>query len=208
MLRVGLTGSIAAGKSFVSGVLAELGCRVLDADETARQGVEPGSPALREVIAGFGDSVIKSDGTLDRAALGALVFADADKRATLNSILHPFIIAQQDERLREWEAVDPDGIAVVDAALMIESGGYKRFDKLIVVHCRAEVQLERLMTRDKLNRAEAEKRIAAQMPQEEKKKFADYLIDTSDGFEAARRSAVEVYGKLRQDAKSSSVRFA
>ena len=187
------------GKSFVSGVLAELGCRLLDADETAREVVEPGSPALREVIAGFGDSVIKSDGTLDRAALGALVFADADKRATLNSILHPFIIAQQDERLREWEAVDPDGIAVVDAALMIESGGYKRFDKLIVVHCRADVQLERLMTRDKLNRAEAERRIAAQMPQEEKKKFADYLIDTSDGFEAARRSAVEVYGKLRQE---------
>lgn len=205
MLRVGLTGSIAAGKSFVSGVLAELGCRVLDADETARQVVEPGSPALREVIAGFGDSVIKSDGTLDRATLGAIVFADADKRARLNSILHPFIIAQQDERLREWEAVDPDGIAVVDAALMIESGGYKRFDKLIVVHCRADVQLERLMTRDKLNRAEAERRIAAQMPQEEKKKFADYLIDTSDGFESARRSAVEVYGKLCQDANSSSV---
>jgi dephospho-CoA kinase len=205
MLRVGLTGSIAAGKSFVSGVLVELGCHVLDADKTAREVVEPGSPALREVIAGFGDSVIKRDGTLDRAALGAIVFADADKRATLNSILHPFIIAQQDQRLREWEAVDPDGIAVVDAALMIESGGYKRFDKLIVVHCRADVQLERLMTRDKLNRAEAERRIAAQMPQEEKKKFADYLIDTSDGFEAARRSAVEVYGKLRQDAKSFSV---
>jgi dephospho-CoA kinase len=208
MLRVGLTGSIAAGKSFVSGVLAELGCRVLDADETAREVVEPGSPGLREVRAKFGDSVIKGDGTLDRIALGALVFADAGKRATLNSILHPYIIAQQDERLREWEAVDPDGIAIVDAALMIESGGYKRFDKLIVVHCRPDVQLERLMSRDKLNREEAEKRIGSQMPQEEKKKFADYLIDTTDGFEAARRSAVEVWGKLCGEAKkkdSSSV---
>lgn len=199
MLRVGLTGSIAAGKTFVSGVLAELGCRVLDADETAREVVEPGSPALLEVIAKFGDGVIKSDGTLDRVALGALVFADAGKRSVLNSILHPYIIAQQDERLREWEALDPDGIAIVDAALMIESGGYKRFDKLIVVHCGADVQLERLMSRDNLNRAEAERRIAAQMPQEEKKKFADYLIDTSDGFEAARRSAVDVYGKLRAE---------
>src|SRR6185437_3814656 len=188
MLRVGLTGSIATGKSFVSGVLTELGCRVLDADETAREVVEPGSPGLREVVARFGDSVIKSDGTLDRPALGALVFADADKRSTLNSILHPYIIARQDERLREWEALDPGGIAIVDAALMIESGGYKRFDKLIVVHCRADVQLERLMTRDKLTRDEAERRIASQMPQEEKKKFADYLIDTSDGFEAARQS--------------------
>jgi len=187
------------GKSFVSGVLAELGCRVLDADETAREVVAPDSPALLEVIAKFGDSVIKSDGTLDRVALGALVFADAGKRSILNSILHPYIIAQQDERLREWEALDPDGIAIVDAALMIESGGYKRFDKLIVVHCRTEVQLERLMSRDNLNLAEAERRIAAQMPQEEKKKFADYLIDTSDGFEAARRSAVDVYGKLREE---------
>ena len=187
------------GKSFVSGVLAELGCRVLDADETAREVVAPGSPALLEVIAKFGDSVIKSDGTLDRVALGALVFADAGKRSILNSILHPYIIAQQDERLREWEALDPDGIAIVDAALMIESGGYKRFDRLIVVHCRTEVQLERLMSRDNLNLAEAERRIAAQMPQEEKKKFADYLIDTSDGFETARRSAVDVYGKLREE---------
>ena len=186
------------GKSFVSGVLAELGCRVLDADETAREVVAPGSPALLEVIAKFGDSVIKSDGTLDRVAVGALVFADAGKRSILNSILHPYIIAQQDERLREWEALDPAGIAIVDAALMIESGGYKRFDKLIVVHCRTDVQLERLMSRDKLNLAEAERRIAAQMPQEEKKKFADYLIDTSDGFEAARRGAVEVYGQLRE----------
>ena len=199
MLRVGLTGSIAVGKTFVSGVLAELGCRVLDADETAREVVEPGSPALLEVIAKFGDGVIKSDGTLDRVALGSLVFADAGKRSVLNSILHPYIIAQQDQRLREWEALDPDGIAIVDAALMIESGGYKRFDKLIVVHCRADVQLERLMSRDNLNRAEAERRIAAQMPQEEKKKFADYLIDTSDGFEAARRSAVDVYGKLSEE---------
>ena len=187
------------GKSFVSGVLAELGCRVLDADEIARDVVAPGSPALLEVIAKFGDSVIKGDGTLDRVALGALVFADASKRSILNSILHPYIIAQQDERLREWEALDPDGIAIVDAALMIESGGYKRFDKLIVVHCRRDVQLERLMSRDNLNRAEAERRIAAQMPQEEKKKFANYLIDTSDGFEAARRSTVDVYGKLREE---------
>jgi len=199
MLRVGLTGSIAVGKSFVSGVLAELGCRVLDADETAREVVAPGSPALLEVVAKFGDSVVKSDGMLDRVALGALVFADAGKRSLLNSILHPYIIAQQDERLREWEALDPDGIAIVDAALMIESGGYKRFDKLIVVHCRTDVQLERLMSRDNLNLAEAERRIAAQMPQEEKKKFADYLIDTSDGFEAARRNAVDVYGKLRKE---------
>ena len=184
------------GKSFVSGVLAELGCRVLDADETAREVVEPGSPALRDVAAKFGPEILQSDGTLDRQKLGAIVFADSAKRAALNSILHPYIIAQQDQCLREWEALDPNAIAVVDAALMIESGGYKRFDKLIVVHCRADVQVERLMARDNLDRAEAEKRIAAQMPQDEKKKFAGYLIDTSDGFEAARRRTTEVYREL------------
>ncbi|HLN97995.1 MAG TPA: dephospho-CoA kinase [Pyrinomonadaceae bacterium] len=196
MLRVGLTGSIGVGKSFVSAVLAELGCHVLDADQTAREVVTPNSPALRDVVTKFGPGILKSDGTLDRSQLGAIVFADSDKRAILNSILHPYIIAQQDEVMREWEATDPEGIAVVDAALMIESGGYKRFDKLIVVHCRDEVQLERLMRRDNLSRDEAAKRIAAQMPQLKKKKFADYLIDTSEGFEETRKLTREVYNKL------------
>ena len=198
MLRVGLTGSIAVGKSFVSDVLAELGCRRLDADQTARAVVAPGSPGLARVVEQFGADVLTSDGSLDRAKLGALVFADSDQRTLLNSILHPYIIAQQDEQLREWETADPNGIAVVDAALMIESGGYKRFDKLIVVHCRAEVQLERLMIRDGLSRSDAEQRIAAQMPQEEKLKFADYRIDTSDGFAAARGQTIEVFAKLNE----------
>lgn len=197
MLRIGLTGSIAVGKSFVADVLAELGCHVIDADDTARAVVAPGSAALRDVVAEFGSEFIQADGTLDRPRLGGVVFSDDAKRKLLNSILHPYIIAKQDEGLREWEAEDPNGIAVVDAALMIESGGYQRFDKLIVVYCRPEVQLERLMTRDDLDRAEAEKRIASQMPQEEKKKFADYLIDTSEGFEAARRRTEEVYEELR-----------
>jgi dephospho-CoA kinase len=197
MLRIGLTGSIGVGKSFIAGVLAELGCHVLDADDTARAVVAPGSAALRDVVAAFGSEFLGTDGALDRSKLGSLVFADEDKRKLLNSILHPYIIAQQDERLREWETEDQSGIAVIDAALMIESGGYKRFDKLIVVHCHPEVQLERLISRNNLSRAEAEKRIAAQMPQEEKKKFADYLIDTSDGFEAARKRTEDVYGELR-----------
>src|SRR5712691_9806133 len=124
MLRVGLTGSIGVGKSFVAGVLAELGCHVLDADRTAREVVEPGSPGLSAIAEAFSDEVIREDGTLDRERLGSLVFADEDKRALLNSILHPHIISRQDGFLREWEATDPEGIGVIDAALMIESGGY------------------------------------------------------------------------------------
>ena len=198
MLRVGLTGSIAVGKSFVASVLAELGCHVLDADKTAREVVEAGTPGLRAVVENFGPEVLQPDGTLDRARLAAIVFADEGARALLNSILHPAIIGAQDEQLRRWEAEDPQGIAVVDAALMIESGGYKRFDKLIVVHCHAEVQLQRLMLRNHLTREEALRRVASQMPQEEKKSFADYLIDTSEGFIRTRQETEDVYRALRE----------
>ncbi len=196
MLRVGLTGSIGVGKTFVASIFVELGCHVLDADQTAREVVMPGTPGLEAIVHEFGEQILNTDGTLDRKRLGALVFADENRRQRLNHILHPFIIARQDEILREWEREDPKGIGIVDAALMIESGGYKRFDKLIVVHCRPEVQLERLMLRDKLSRDEAQRRINSQMPQEEKQKFADYLIDTSDGFDPTRSRTVEVYNQL------------
>jgi dephospho-CoA kinase len=196
MLRVGLTGSIGVGKSFVASVFEELGAHVLDADQTAREVVMPGRPGLKAITDAFGEEILNADGTLDRKQLGALVFADEAKRRQLNALLHPFIIARQDEILKEWEAKDPDGIGIVDAALMIESGGYRRFDKLIVVHCRPEVQLERLMLRDKLSLDEAQRRIDAQMPQEEKQKFADYLIDTSDGFDLTREQTIKVYKAL------------
>jgi dephospho-CoA kinase len=136
MLRVGLTGSIAVGKSFVTSIFADLGCHTLDADETAREVVLPGSPGLNAVAKAFGDEVLNPDGTLNRRRLGELVFADNARREKLNHILHPFIIARQDEIMRDWEREDPQGIGIIDAALMIESGGYRRFDKLIVVHCR------------------------------------------------------------------------
>ena len=198
MLRVGLTGSIGVGKSFVTSIFEELGAHVLDADQTAREVVMPGMPGLKAVTEVFGEQILNPDGTLNRKQLGAVVFADETKRQQLNFVLHPFIIARQDEILNEWEAKDPQGIGIVDAALMIESGSYRRFDKLIVVHCRPEVQLERLMLRDKLSREEAQRRIDSQMPQEEKQKFADYLIDTSDGFEPTREQTVKVYKILQR----------
>ena len=156
----------------------------------------PGTPGLKALTDAFGEEILNADGTLNRKQLGAVVFNDESQRQRLNHILHPFIIARQDEIMNAWEAEDPNGIGIIDAALMIESGGYKRFDKLIVVHCRPEVQLERLMLRDKLSRDEALRRINSQMPQEEKQKFADYLIDTSDGFELTRSRSVEIYNKL------------
>jgi len=198
MLKVGLTGSIAVGKSFVLGVLKELGCHVLDADEVAREVVRPGTAGLQAVVEAFGKEILGSDGTLDRSMLGAIVFADADKRKQLNSILHPFIIAAQDEELAGLERDDPDGIAVVDAALMIESGGYRRFDKLIVVYCEPDVQLQRLVKRDQLSLEDAQRRISSQMPQEEKKSYADFLIDTSGSWETTRQQVEDVFRQLKE----------
>lgn len=197
MLKVGLTGSIAVGKSFVCDVFRELGCHVLDADKTAREVVEPGTPGLLRIVESFGEGILNPDGTLDRKKLASIIFSDDAKRQLLNSIVHPLVFSVQNKWLgdREWD--DPNGIAIIDAALMIESGGYKRFDHLIVVWCNPDIQLRRLMSRDNLDEAEARRRIAAQMSQEEKKKYADFLIDTSGGFSDTRARVSEVFDTLR-----------
>lgn len=197
MLKVGLTGSIAVGKSYVLRIFRELGAFVLDADRVAREVVEPGTVGLERIVDAFGESILLADGGLDRAKLGSIVFSDEEKRLLLNSIVHPLVFEAQNEWLSECEADDPDGIAIVDAALMIESGGHRRFDKLIVVWCEPDLQLQRLMARDSLSRTDAEKRIASQMPQEEKKSYADFLIDTSHGFDDTRRQTAEVLRQLK-----------
>jgi len=196
MLKVGLTGSIAVGKSFVLSVLAELGGHVIDADEVAREVVQPGTKGLKTVCDAFGKGVLNADGTLNRKQLGSIVFADEAKRMQLNNLLHPLIIAAQDDRIRELQQQDPGGIVIIDAALMIESGGFRRLDKLIVVHCGPEIQLQRLMSRDGLSPEAAEQRINSQMSQEEKKKYADFLIDTSDGFDSTRAQIKALYEQL------------
>ena len=196
MLKVGLTGGIATGKSFVVSVLGELGCEVSDADALAHAAIAPDQPAYDEIIETFGRDVRGPDGKIDRARLGAIVFADPAARERLNAIVHPRVFAAQAAWFAELERRRPDAIAVVDAALMIETGSYRRFDKLVVVHCRPELQLERLMKRNQLPREAAQARIDAQMPSAEKLKYADYAIDTSDGFDETRRQVVELYGKL------------
>lgn len=197
MLQIGLTGSISVGKSYVCEILRELGVYVLDADQTARDVVEPKTVGWQKIVENFGETVLQSNKQLDRAKLGAIVFADEAQRQLLNSIVHPLVFEAQNDWLAAREAENPNNIVVVDAALMIESGGYKRFEKLIVVWCQPEIQLERLMLRNNLSEVEALKRINAQMPQEQKKSFADYLIDTSDGFEATRAQTIEIFEQLR-----------
>ncbi len=203
MLKVGLTGSIAVGKTTVCDFFRELGCHILDADKTAREVVEPGSEGLAQIIDEFGRDVLQPDGGLDRQKMGKIVFADESKRLLLNSIIHPLVIDSQDRWLDEVETSDPDGIAIIDAALMIESGGYRRFDQLIVVWCEPAIQLKRLKLRDKLSDSDARKRIGSQMSQEEKKAYADHLIDTSGGRGATRKRVVEVFETLKKSGQGS-----
>lgn len=196
MLTVGLTGGIAVGKSTVMRTFAELGAVCFDADAIARSVVEPGRPALAAVVRAFGTSVLADDGTLDRTALGEIVFASPERRRELEAILHPPIIAEQDRLIADVRATSPDAIVIVDAALMIESGGYKRFDALVVVHCDPEVQLERLVARNGISQEEADLRISAQMPQSEKLKYATLTIDTSGTFDDTRRHTEEAWREL------------
>jgi len=197
VLKVGLTGSIAVGKSYVVEIFRSLGAFVVDADKTAREVVAPQTRGWKLIVEQFGSDILQPNREIDRIKLGAVVFADEAKRQLLNSIVHPLVIEAQDEWLRERAAENPHGIAIVDAALMIESGGYRRFDKLIVVWCEAEIQLQRLMTRNDLTEEEAAKRINAQMPQEEKKRYADYTIDTSKGFDQTRELTIKIFEELK-----------
>jgi dephospho-CoA kinase len=203
MLKVGLTGGIATGKSYVLGVLHELGCEVSDADTLAHQAIEPGKPAYQDIVHEFGRVVLNEDGTINRAALGGLVFADAAKRERLNAIVHPRVYEVQAEWLAEVATHNPQAIAVLDAALIIETGSYKRFDKVVVVWCEPQLQLERLMARNNLPREQAEARIAAQMPSAEKLKFADFAINTSVGFEDTRQQTEALYRQLKTLAENA-----
>ncbi|MBC7798129.1 MAG: dephospho-CoA kinase [Pyrinomonadaceae bacterium] len=196
MISVGLTGSIAVGKTYVSNVLLELGCNVLDADLTAREVVEPNTAGWRKIVNYFGAEILQSDNTINRVKLGAIVFADESKRKILNSIVHPLVSEAQNLWIERIKTMNSGSIAIIDAALMIESGGYKRFDKIIVVWCEAEIQISRLMSRNNLDRATALQRINAQMSQDEKKKHADFTIDTSNGFEDTRRQVERLHQSL------------
>jgi len=195
MLKIGLTGSIAVGKSYVVSVLAELGCVTFDADKIAHSVMEPGRPAYEDIAREF-EGVLAPDGSIDRQRLGAVIFSDEARRLRLNNIVHPRVFEEQNRLLQEAEAKNPKCIAIIDAALMIESGGYKRFDKLIVVHCDRETQIERLMKRNQITREDAERRVAAQMSSEGKLRYADYAIDTAGTFDDTGRRVIEVYNKL------------
>lgn len=202
MLRLGLTGGIASGKSAVAGMLRELGFHVLDADGLGHTLMEPGTRAYVEIVREFGAGVTGVDGRIDRGKLGAVVFADQGKLERLNAILHPRVSEEIVRQFGEWEKSGVQDAVFVEAALLVEAGYQKNLDGLVVVWCRPEQQLERLMARG-LSEAEARRRIAAQMPAEEKLKYATEKIDCSGSIEETRRQVGELAAKLRQGAAGS-----
>jgi dephospho-CoA kinase len=197
MLRVGLTGGLATGKSLVGRALEELGCRLLKADEVGHQALEPGGGAYDAVVAAFGEGIVDEQGRIDRRRLGAGVFGDPEKLARLNAIVHPVVIAREREWMAEIERGDADAIAVMEAAILIETGSYRRFDKMVLTVCGSEQQIERAMKRDKLTRDEVLRRLERQMPLDEKRKYADFVIDTSGAKEATLEQVRDLYERLR-----------
>ena len=197
MLRVGLTGGIATGKSTVGLMFVELGCHLIDADHISHQLFQPGEEVYSAVIQAFGERILSADRTINRKVLGEIVFNDAEARKKLNQLVHPAVVQRQRDWLNEMEARDPGGISIVDATLMIEVGTYKNYDKVIVVTCRPEIQKQRLRTRSGLSEEEIEARVRSQMPLEEKVKYADFVIDNSGDLPDTRRQVEQVNSKLR-----------
>jgi len=197
MLRLGLTGGIASGKSAVAAMLRELGFSVLDADSLAHRLVEPGQPAYNEVLREFGPSILAPDGRVDRAKLSAVVFNDRARLNRLNSIVHPRVAEVVVRQFDDWQRQGMRDAAFVEAALLIESGMHKNLDGLVVAWCQPQQQLDRLIARG-LSEAEARRRIAAQLPVQEKLTLASDQIDCSGSLDETRHQVEALAARLRR----------
>lgn len=207
MLRVGLTGGIGCGKSTVAAMMRELGCHVISADQIAHALMLPGQPAYNEIRRQFGAQVLASDGNIDRARLAGIVFADPHRLAALNAIVHPGVLSELDREFDRLSRIDPRGIAVVEAALLIESGYHRQLDRLVLVNCTPEQQLERLtdpVFGRNMSLDQARKRIASQMTVEEKRKLANDEIDSSGSLDDTKRGVRTLVDRLRRLAESKS----
>jgi dephospho-CoA kinase len=196
MLRIGLTGGIATGKTTVARMFVELGCHLIDADAIVHGLFRPGEAVHQAVVQAFGDRVLEEDASINRRVLGEIVFKDAAARQLLNGIVHPAVIAKQKQWLDELKARDPNAIGIVEAALMIEVGTYKNYDKLIVVVCSPDEQRRRLRERSGLTEEQIEDRIRSQLSMEEKAKFAHYVIDNSGPLDETRSQVKRVHSLL------------
>ena len=210
LLKVGLTGGIASGKSVVADMFAAMGAHVIHADQIAHELMQPGQPVYEEVVRHFGHGILNPDGTVNRPRLAEAAFGNPAEAAPwrieeLNRIVHPAVIARQDEWMAEIGRRDPKAVAMVEAALILEAGAAPRFDRLIVVTCGEAQRVPRFAQRGKLDletaRREVERRMAAQLPDAEKTKYADYVIDNSGSMDATQQQVREVCAKLRSEAE-------
>jgi dephospho-CoA kinase len=204
MLLVALTGGIATGKSVVARLLAERGCRIHEADKVARALMEPGQPAWRRIADRFGPAILNTDGTVDRLGLAAIIFTDEKERRFMDGLIHPLVLEKMRETAAAAENEGRTKVFVWEAALTIEAGFARYYDKVVVAWCRPEIQIQRLMARDGIGREEALGRIKSQMDIEDKKKHADYLIDTSESLEETERLTEILYRALLADYERKS----
>ena len=206
MLRVGLTGGIGCGKTTVAAMMGELGCHILEADALGHQVIAPGGPAYEEVVREFGREILAPDGRIARPTLAAIVFAHPDKLSRLNALVHPPLLAAIDRELARLESADPGGVAVIDAALLIEFNHYNKLDRLIVVWCTPEQQLARLTDPAfgrALPREQAQSRISAQIDLAQKRQLADDVIDGSGTIAETRRQVQALVADLKHRAASA-----
>jgi dephospho-CoA kinase len=197
MLRIGLTGGIACGKSTVAAELRDQGIRVFDADAFVHEMLKAGQPAYTDVVREFGPGILSSDAQIDRGKLGAIVFADPARLARLNQITHPRVMAAVVNWFASHDGPGGPAIAIVEAALLVEAGYRDKLDRLIVVRCRPDQQLDRLLARG-FGEAQALQRINAQLPAAQKAALADYIIDTSGSIGETQRQVREVVSVLKQ----------
>lgn len=197
---MGLTGGIASGKSVVAARLAEHGAVIVDADAIAREVVEPGTPALARIAEEFGPAVIAADGSLDRAALGAIVFSDPARLGLLNGITHPAVLELSQRRFREAGEADPDAIVVYDVPLLSEVRGKAEFDVVVVVSAPEETRIERMVSLRGMSRDEAERRIRSQVSEEDRRGLADIIIESGGTLDETLARADDVWAELRQRA--------
>ncbi|HDP24449.1 MAG TPA: dephospho-CoA kinase [Deltaproteobacteria bacterium] len=196
MSLAGLTGGIASGKSTVASMLRELGCHIIDADKIAFDVVQQGEPAWERIVAFFGTGVLLENGQINRAVLGDSIFQDEMKRNVLNSIVHPEVYRVMAEQIDECSRSAPDSVVILDIPLLIETGMHETLPEVILVYVPQEVQIARLMERDKLSYQDALIRIGSQMPIEQKKRFSTIILDNSGSLEQTRKRVKEIYAQL------------
>jgi dephospho-CoA kinase len=200
ILRIGLTGGIASGKSTVARTLAGLGCVTIDADSVVTRLYRPGEPGYEALVRAYGKEILRPDGEIDRPKLASIAFVNDASAKKLNSLIHPLVIAQEEQVIRgeAQRFPDRDRIVVVEATLLLESGGKKRYDRIVVVDSEPSLQIERAVARG-MDRQDAERRMARQIPREERRRQADYIIENNRDIGSLEAETVRVYEKLRRD---------